>query len=73
MNKFLEFINKEFFITSEIKFSLFSLLLVTFVFLLTHFLLKSIKKNATKKLDEERKLKFKSVFSFFNYFVFVIF
>ena len=72
MNKFLEFINKEFFITSEIKFSIFSLLLVTFIFLLTHFLLKFIKKNATKKLDEERKLKFKSVFSFFNYFVFVI-
>ena len=42
MNKFLEFINKEFFITSEIKFSIFSLLLVTFIFLLTHFLLKFI-------------------------------
>ena len=34
--------------------------------------LKLIKKIATKKLDEERKLKFKSVFSFFNYFVYLI-
>ena len=72
MNKFLEFINKEFFITSEIKFSIFSLFLVSLIFIFTHFLLRFIKKNATKKLDEERKLKFKSVFSFLNYFVFVI-
>ncbi len=72
MNKFLDFINKEFFVTSEIKFSIFSVLLVTLIFIFTHFLLKFIKKNATKKLDEERKLKFKSVFSFLNYFVFVI-
>ena len=55
MNKFLEFINKEFFITSEIKFSIFSLFLVSLIFVFTHFLLRFIKKNATKKLDEGEK------------------
>lgn len=72
MRKFIEFINKEFFITEEIKFSIVSILLVTFIFFITYLFLKLIKKIATKKLDEERKLKFKSVFSFFNYFVYLI-
>ena len=72
MRKFIEFINKEFFITEEIKFSIVSIILVTFIFFITYLFLKLVKKIATKKLDEERKLKFKSVFSFFNYFVYLI-
>lgn len=72
MNKFIEFINKEYFITENIKFSVVTVMLVTFIFFVTYILLKLIKKIATKKLDEERKLKFKSVFSFFNYFVYLI-
>tara|TARA_B100001093_G_scaffold112635_1_gene104980 strand:- start:10132 stop:10956 length:825 start_codon:yes stop_codon:yes gene_type:complete len=72
MNKFIEFINKEYFITENIKFSIVTVMLVTFIFFVTYILLKLIKKIATKKLDEERKLKFKSVFSFFNYFVYLI-
>tara|TARA_B100001093_G_scaffold278203_2_gene265931 strand:- start:2700 stop:3524 length:825 start_codon:yes stop_codon:yes gene_type:complete len=72
MKKFIDFINKEFFITEDIKFSIVSLLLVSFIFIITYLFLKLIKKIATKKLDEERKLKFRSVFSFFNYFVYLI-
>jgi len=72
MKKFIEFINKEFFITDNIKFSIVTILLVTLIFLLTYLFLKLLKKIATKKLDEERKLKFKSVFSFLNYFVYII-
>ena len=72
MNRFIEFINKEYFITENIKFSIVTVMLVTFIFFVTYILLKLIKKIATKKLDEERKLKFKSVFSFFNYFVYLI-
>ena len=72
MKKFIEFINKEFFITDNIKFSIVTILLITLIFLLTYLLLKLLKKIATKKLDEERKLKFKSVFSFLNYFVYII-
>ena len=72
MKKFIEFINKEFFITDSIKFSIVTIILVSLIFLITYFLLKIIKKIATKKLDEERKLKFKSVFSFLNYFVYII-
>ena len=72
MNKFIEFINKEYFITENIKFSIVTVILVTFIFFVTYILLMLIKKIATKKLDEERKLKFKSVFSFFNYFVYLI-
>ena len=72
MNKFIEFINKEYFITENIKFSIVTVMLVTFIFFVTYISLKLIKKIATKKLDEERKLKFKSVFSFFNYFVYLI-
>ncbi len=65
MKKFIEFINKEFFITDNIKFSIVTILLVTLIFLLTYLFLKLLKKIATKKLDEERKLKFKSCFLFF--------
>jgi len=72
VNKFIDFLNKEYFITDSIKFSIVSILFVTMIFLLTYFLLKVVKKIATKKLDEERKLKFKSVFSFLNYFVYVV-
>tara|TARA_B110000263_G_scaffold26497_1_gene20253 strand:+ start:1708 stop:2529 length:822 start_codon:yes stop_codon:yes gene_type:complete len=72
MKKFIEFINKEFFITDSIKFSIVTILIVTLIFLITYFSLKLVKKIATKKLDEERKLKFKSVFSFFNYFVYLV-
>ena len=72
MKKFIEFINKEFFITESIKFSIVTIILVSLIFLITYFSLKIIKKIATKKLDEERKLKFKSVFSFLNYFVYII-
>ena len=72
MNKFLEFINKEFFITDNIKFSIVTILLVTFIFFATNLFLKVVKKIATKKLDDERKLKFKSVFAFLNYFVYLI-
>ena len=72
MKKFIEFINKEFFITDSIKFSIVTIILVSLIFLTTYFSLKIIKKIATKKLDEERKLKFKSVFSFLNYFVYII-
>ena len=72
MKKFIEFINKEFFITDNIKFSIVTILLVSLIFLITYLFLKLLKKIATKKLDEERKLKFKSVFSFLNYFVYII-
>ncbi|MBC8296298.1 MAG: mechanosensitive ion channel [Pelagibacterales bacterium] len=72
MKKFIEFINKEFFITDDIKFSIVTILLVSLIFLITYLFLKLLKKIATKKLDEERKLKFKSVFSFLNYFVYII-
>lgn len=72
MNKFIDFINQEYFITENIKFSIFTVLLVSSIFFVTYLFLKLIKKIATKKLDEERKLKFKSVFSFFNYFVYLI-
>ena len=61
MKKFLEFINKEFFITDNIKFSIVTILLVTTIFITTYLFLKVVKKIATKKLDEERKLKFKSL------------
>ena len=68
MKKFIEFINKEFFITDNIKFSIVTIILVSLIFFTTYFLLKLTKKIATKKLDEERKLKFKSVFYFFKLF-----
>ena len=51
MNKFIDFLNKEYFITDSIKFSIVSILFVTMIFLLTYFLLKVVKKIATKKLD----------------------
>ena len=58
MDKLIDFLYKEYFITESIKFSIVTILFVTMIFLVTYFSLKIIKKIATKKLDEERKLKF---------------
>jgi small-conductance mechanosensitive channel len=47
-------------------------LIVGIVFILTAIILKGIKKLATRKLPEEDKLKFTSVFSFARYFIYLV-
>jgi len=48
------------------------ILVVVAVFILTAILLKGIKKLVTRKLPEEDKLKFTSVFSFTRYFIYLV-
>ncbi len=47
-------------------------LVVLAVFIITAILLKAIKKIVTRKLPEEDKLKFTSVFSFTRYFIYLV-
>ncbi len=48
------------------------ILIIIVVFIITSILLKGIKKLVTRKLPEEDKLKFTSVFSFTRYFIYLV-
>jgi small-conductance mechanosensitive channel len=72
MDKFKEFLNFSFYITKSIHIDVRTMLFVIFVFLLTGIFLKLIKKIVNRKLREDDKDKFKAVYSFIKYFVYVI-
>jgi small-conductance mechanosensitive channel len=72
MNKLKEFLNFSFNITEGIHLDVKTILFVVFVFFLTGFFLKLIKKIVNRKLLEEDKDKFKAVYSFVQYFVYII-
>jgi len=72
MEKFSKFLNYSISITDNIHISVKSILIVIAVLLLTTIILRSIRKLATRKLPEEDKLKFTSVFSFARYFIYLV-
>ena len=73
MNEFVEFLNDDFIRFGENgHLSIMMILVVIVVFILTAILLKIIKKLVTRKLPEDDKLKFTSVFSFSRYFIYLV-
>jgi len=72
MEKIRNFLNYDFRFSENIHISVKTILVVIVVFILTAIILKGIKKLATRKLPEEDKLKFTSVFSFARYFIYLV-
>lgn len=73
MEKFSDFLNYEIIKIGESgHLTVKMVLVVVIVFILTALILKGIKKLVTRKLPEEDKLKFTSVFSFARYFIYLI-
>jgi small-conductance mechanosensitive channel len=72
MNKIIDFFNYPIRLGSEISFSVGALIIILFVFILTRFLLKLSKRLLLYRMDEDTQYKFRSIFTFFNYFVYLI-
>ena len=72
MEKIKEILNYSFQFSDGIKISVKQVLVLIVVFFITSFLLKVIKKITNKKLDEQDKDKFNSLFSFAKYFIYII-
>ena len=72
MNKIIDFFNYPIRLGSDISFSVGSLIIILFVFILTRFLLKLAKRLLLYRMDEDTQYKFRSIFTFFNYFVYLI-
>ena len=69
---FIELLNYKLTIGNSLSFTPKSILIVILVFVSTFFFLKLFRKIIYRTLSSEAKLKFKSIFSFFNYFVYAI-
>ena len=72
INKILDFFNYKFTIGESISFTPKSILIVIIVFIFTSFLLKLFKRIIYRTLSNDAKVKFKSIFSFINYFIYII-
>ena len=72
LRNFIELLEYKFTIGSSISFSPKSILIVILVFVLTFFSLKLFRKIINRTLSSDAKIKFRSIFSFFNYFVYSI-
>ncbi|PWG05320.1 mechanosensitive ion channel family protein [Polaribacter aquimarinus] len=72
MNKFKEFLNFSFEITDKIHLDVKTVIFIIFVIVITSMLLKLIRKLVNRRLDEDDKGKFKAIFTFLQYFVYVI-
>src|SRR5210317_2229630 len=70
--KISDFFNHQFSIGKSISFSPKTILIVILVFVLTSFFLKLFRKIIYRTLSNDAKTKFKSLFSFLNYFIYVI-
>jgi small-conductance mechanosensitive channel len=68
----LDFFNYNFTIGDSISFSPRSILIVILVFIVTSLLLKLLRKIIYRTLSNDAKIKFRSVFSFINYFIYII-
>ena len=72
MKKIIEFLNYNIKLGDSEHITVKSLLIVLIVLIITALILKLIKKIVTRKLPEEDKLKFTSVFTFARYFIYLI-
>ena len=72
MDKLKSFLNYSFEISDSIHLDVKTILFLIFILFLTNFSLKVVKKIVNKRLDEEDKGKFRAIFSFLKYFVYII-
>ena len=71
INKFIDLLNYNFTIGSA-TFTPKTILIVILVFLLTSFMLKILRKIIFRTLAKDTRIKFKSIFSFINYFIYIV-
>ena len=72
MEKINAFLNYNFNISDNMHITIKTILIVLLVFIITAFILRLVKKVVTRKLPNEDKLKFTSVFTFSRYFVYLV-
>ncbi len=72
MDRLMQFLNFSIQVTDTIHLEVKTIIFIVFVILITSFLLKLIRKIVNKRLNEEDKGKFKAIFSFLQYFVYLI-
>jgi len=72
MNKIIDFFNYTIHLGSDISFTIKSLVIIVLVFFFTKYFLRFSRRLILKRLDEDVQFKFKSIFAFFNYFVYLI-
>ena len=72
MEKINAFLNYDFKLSDTVHITVKTILIVITVFIITALILRLLKRVVTKKLPEEDRLKFTSVFSFARYFVYLI-
>ena len=72
MEKLREFLDYNFKIGESIHIDVKTIIFLVFVLILTGWLLKLVRKLLNRKLDDEDKGKFKSIFSFLKYFIYIL-
>ena len=72
MKKVIDFLNYNIKFSDTVHIAVKSILIVLIVLIITALILRLIKKVVTRKLPEEDKLKFTSVFTFSRYFIYLI-
>ena len=72
MQQFLDFFNYNFNVGSSVSFSVKSILIILIVFVFTRYFLKLIRRLVYRTLNKQAQFTFQSIFSFFNYFVYLI-
>ena len=72
MDKINEFLNYDFKLGDTVHITVKSILIVILVFIVSAAILRFVKRLVTRKLPEEDKLKFTSVFSFVKYFIYLV-
>jgi len=71
MEKLRDILNYSFYFSDAIYISVKTILVLTIAFIVTNLLLRLIRKIVNRKLEEEDRGKFKSIFSFLKYFVYI--
>jgi len=72
VEKISSFLNRSISVSDSINLTPKAILIVIAVFILTYLSLKLFRKIIYRTLSEEAKVKFKSIFSFINYFIYVV-
>lgn len=72
MEKLKEILNYTFQLSDKVQISMKALLILILAFIITSLFLKLLRKIINKKLEEEDRNKFKSIFSFLKYFIYII-
>jgi len=72
MNKLIEFLNYEFTFSKDIHITIKAILLVIIALFVTSLILKLLRKLITRKLPDDDKVKFISLFSYSKWFIYVV-